>query len=85
MSSYLKSGEVCLASHLIFLHCLSTYFYYYFLVIMLMCAPVHKAYIALTAHPVLCAHFGFNIGILTVSRQYPTPVSIKWKCVALLV
>ena len=24
-------------------------------------------------------HFGFNKGILTIARQYPTPVSIKWK------
>ena len=30
-------------------------------------------------------HFGFNKGILTIARQYPTPVSIKWKCGALLV
>ena len=47
--------------------------------------PAHKAYIALTTHPVLCIHFGFNKGILTIARQYPTPVSIKWKCGALLI
>ena len=29
--------------------------------------PAHKAYIAHTAHPVLCTHFGFKKGIRAVS------------------
>ena len=39
--------------------------------------PAHETYIAPTAHPVLCTHFGFKKGIRTVSSPYPTPICVK--------
>ena len=47
------------------------------IIIRLLCrcaaVPSHEAYIAHTAHPVLCTHFGFKKGIRAVSCPYPTP------------
>ena len=39
--------------------------------------PAYEAYIARTAHPVLCTHFGFKKGIRAVSCPYPTPIWFK--------
>ena len=39
--------------------------------------PAHEAYIACTAHPVLCTHFGFKKGIQAISCLYPTPICVK--------
>ena len=51
------------------------------IIIWLLCrcavVPAHKAYIAHTAHPVLCTHFGFKKGIRAVSCPNPTPICIK--------
>ena len=51
----------------------------YIIRLLLRCAavPAHEAYIARTAHPVLCTHFGFKKGIRAVSCPYPTPICIK--------
>ena len=40
--------------------------------------PAHEAYIAHTAHPVLCTHFGFKKKrIRAVSCPYPTLICVK--------
>ena len=52
-----------------------------FIIIRLLCrcaaVPVHEAYIAHRAHPVLCTNFGFKKGIRAVSCPYPTPICVK--------
>ena len=54
---------------------------YLIIIIRLLCrcaaVPAHEAYIAHTAHPVLCTHFGFKKGIRAVSCPYPTPICVK--------
>ena len=39
--------------------------------------PLPQAYGARTKGPVLCTHYGFNKGIQTVYRIYPTPICVK--------
>ena len=51
------------------------------IIIQLLCwcaaVPAHEAYIAHTAHPVLCTHFGFKKGIRAVSCPFPMPICVK--------